>query len=107
MSDLDFVKCSRCGEWCGPIPPELLGDRADQGSDSASAIADYVCAVCEEELYREMTAFEREVVAGEPPDDPCHEWEEIWDDGDLRAEVCIICGEERLVRVAQEIDCDG
>ncbi len=38
------------------------------------------------------------------PDDPCHDWMTIWDDGvGQTCQVCVICGEERIF----QYDTDG
>lgn len=43
-----------------------------------------------------------------PEEDPCHEWEEIWDDGVGQiCQVCAICGEERVIHYDYEPEENG
>lgn len=64
----------------------------------------YVCPICGSE-----GAFPADNY-GEPgpayddhdQDDPCHDWETIWDDGERSCCVCTICGDEKIFEHGSE-----
>jgi hypothetical protein len=68
---------------------------------------EYRCSKCgywfDSWTGKEVTFDDTLSAVDEEPEDPCHDWETVWEDpegGDpeLRCEVCMICSAQRIIK---------